>query len=79
MHQEIHGQLAQYLRLTFDRGETCRAVASSRPGPVSLWNRADGPLLTTRGSLLAAWGRRDARRPSRATPPPREPLPLPLA
>lgn len=106
MHHEIHGQLAQYLRLTFDRGETCwagkgaimsyedgvrwrlrvpggaagaarrmlsgeglalvqmesaragasAALASSRPGTVALWNLDHGPLLTTRGAFLAAWG-----------------------
>ena len=106
MHHEIHGQLAHYLRLTFDQGETCWAgkgaimsygdgitwglrvpggvggaarrmlsgeglglahvqaersgvsasFASNRPGTVSIWNLADCPLLTTRGSFLAAWG-----------------------
>lgn len=109
MQHEIHGQLAQYLRLTFDGGETCwaakgaimsfddgvrwrlrvpggaagaarrmlsgeglalvqiecvragasAALASSRPGTVALWNLDQGPLITTRGSFLAAWGQVD--------------------
>lgn len=106
MRHEIHGQLAHYLRLTFDRGEACWAgkgaimsyddgiswrlrvpggisgavrrllsgeglglayvqaarsgaaasFASNRPGTVAIWDLSQGPLLTTRGSFLAAWG-----------------------
>lgn len=106
MQYEICGELAQYVRLTFERGEGCwaakgaimsygdginwrlrvpggvagatrrllsgegiglayveaerqdatAAFASSRPGTISTWNLADGPVLTTRGSFMAAWG-----------------------
>jgi uncharacterized protein (TIGR00266 family) len=109
MRHEIHGEFAQYARLTFERGETCWAgrggimshvdgvqwtlrvpggvagaarrmlsgeglalarleakqsgvtasLASSQPGRIFTWNLADGPVLTTRGSFLAAWGEVD--------------------
>lgn len=109
MEYQVFGELAQYVQLTFERGETCWAAkgaimsygdgmtwrlrvpggiggatrrllsgespalafveaekngastsfASSRPGTISTWNLADGPVLTTRGSFLAAWGNVD--------------------
>lgn len=31
-------------------------VAGSLPGKVVAWDLADGPVITTRGSFLAAWG-----------------------
>lgn len=109
MQHEIHGELAQYAVLTFERGEGCWAgkgaimsygdgiewrlrvpggvagatrrmlsgeglalaylesdragcsasLASSEPGRIFTWDLADGPVLTTRGSFLAAWGEVD--------------------
>ena len=31
-------------------------VASGAPGHIAVWNLAEGPVVTTRGSFLAAWG-----------------------
>jgi uncharacterized protein (TIGR00266 family) len=31
-------------------------LASGVPGHIAVWNLADGPVVTTRGSFLAAWG-----------------------
>ncbi|BCX46789.1 TIGR00266 family protein [Haloferula helveola] len=31
-------------------------LASSQPGHIAVWDLADGPVVTTRGSFLAAWG-----------------------
>lgn len=31
-------------------------IASNAPGHITEWNLADGPVLATRGSFLAAWG-----------------------
>lgn len=31
-------------------------LASNRPGHILEWDLADGPVITTRGSFLAAWG-----------------------
>lgn len=109
MRHEIHGEFAQYARLTFEGGETCWAgrgaimsyadgvdwslrvpggvagaarrmlsgeglglahleskqngltasLASNQPGRIFTWNLADGPVITTRGSFLAAWGEVD--------------------
>ncbi len=109
MHYEIHGDLAQYVKLTLAVGQTCwaakggimsyadgvewalripggvagaarrllagegvglaylqapagsaeAALASNQPGKIFSWDLADGPVLTTRGSFLAAWGEVD--------------------
>jgi uncharacterized protein (TIGR00266 family) len=106
MRYAIHGQFAQYARLTFERDEACWAgkggimsyvdgidwrlrvpggvagaarrmlsgeglalahlearvdgatasLASSQPGRIFVWDLSDGPVITTRGSFLAAWG-----------------------
>jgi uncharacterized protein (TIGR00266 family) len=32
------------------------SLASNQPGKIFAWDAADGPVLTTRGSFLAAWG-----------------------
>ena len=32
------------------------SLASNQPGRIFTWNLADGPVITTRGSFLAAWG-----------------------
>jgi len=31
-------------------------LAANQPGHVETWNLAEGPVMTTRGSFLAAWG-----------------------
>lgn len=106
MHYEIHGGLAQYVKLALGRGEACWAakggimshtdgiewalripggvagaarrllagegiglaylqaragnaeasLAGNQPGKIFNWDLADGPVITTRGSFLAAWG-----------------------
>jgi uncharacterized protein (AIM24 family) len=35
------------------------SLASNQPGKIFRWDAADGPVLTTRGSFLAAWGEVD--------------------
>jgi uncharacterized protein (TIGR00266 family) len=32
------------------------SLASNQPGKIFVWDAADGPVLTTRGSFLCAWG-----------------------
>ncbi len=31
-------------------------LAADAPGHIATWNLGDGPVITTRGSFLAAWG-----------------------
>jgi uncharacterized protein (TIGR00266 family) len=31
-------------------------LAADAPGHIAMWNLADGPVMTTRGSFLTAWG-----------------------
>jgi uncharacterized protein (TIGR00266 family) len=42
--------------LTATRRGARAALASNQPGKIFTWDRADGSVLTTRGSFLAAWG-----------------------
>jgi uncharacterized protein (TIGR00266 family) len=46
-------------------------LASNQPGTISIWDLTQGPVLTTRGAFIAAWGNVDidvsiARRPGAA-------------
>lgn len=36
--------------------EQSAVLAADAPGHIAVWNLADGPVVTTRGSFLAAWG-----------------------
>lgn len=38
------------------RSGVTASLASNAPGKIFTWNLADGPVVTTRGSFLAAWG-----------------------
>ena len=31
-------------------------LSANQPGHIAVWDLADGPIVTTRGSFLAAWG-----------------------
>jgi uncharacterized protein (TIGR00266 family) len=42
--------------LRADRDDVSVSLASSQPGTIFLWDLSDGPVLTTRGAFLAAWG-----------------------
>ncbi|NOK59036.1 MAG: putative conserved protein, AIM24 family [Chloroflexi bacterium AL-W] len=42
--------------LQTDQAEQYALLAANSPGHVTMWDLADGPVLTTRGSFLAAWG-----------------------
>lgn len=47
------------LSLTYveaDRPDQEALLAANAPGHILAWDLADGPVLTTRGSFLAAWG-----------------------
>jgi len=52
----LSGEGIALTHLESDRDGVSVSLASSQPGTVSLWNLEDGPVLTTRGALLAAWG-----------------------
>jgi uncharacterized protein (TIGR00266 family) len=43
-------------RLHAARAGAQASLASNQPGKIFVWNTADGPVLTTRGSFLAAFG-----------------------
>lgn len=52
----LSGEGIALAHLSADRNDAAVALASSQPGTISLWDLADGPVLTTRGAFLAAWG-----------------------
>lgn len=52
----LSGEGIALARLVAEGGKAEVSLASGQPGTVSLWNLADGPVLTTRGAFLAAWG-----------------------
>jgi len=41
------------------RAGATASLASNQPGRIFAWNLDDGPVITTRGSFLAAWGEVD--------------------
>lgn len=52
----LSGEGLALTRFESDRDGASVSLASSQPGTVSIWNLEDGPVLTTRGAFLAAWG-----------------------
>lgn len=52
----LSGEGIALAHLSADRNAAAVSLASSQPGTISLWDLADGPVLTTRGAFLAAWG-----------------------
>jgi uncharacterized protein (TIGR00266 family) len=45
--------------LESDRNGATASLASSQPGTIHVWELSQGPVLTTRGAFLAAWGEVD--------------------
>jgi len=45
--------------LSARRAGATASLASNQPGRIFSWNLDDGPVITTRGSFLAAWGQVD--------------------
>ena len=52
----LSGEGIALAHLESSRDAAAASLASSQPGTVSIWNLEDGPVLTTRGAFLAAWG-----------------------
>lgn len=52
----LSGEGIALAHLSAEGNDAAVSLASSQPGTISLWDLADGPVLTTRGAFLAAWG-----------------------
>ncbi|MEQ8858438.1 MAG: TIGR00266 family protein [Pseudomonadales bacterium] len=52
----LSGEGLALARLEADRDGASVSLASSQPGTIAIWDLTDGPVLTTRGAFLAAWG-----------------------
>lgn len=52
----LSGEGLALVRLQATRAGATASLASNQPGRIFSWDLADGPLVTTRGSFLAAWG-----------------------
>jgi len=55
----LSGEGLTLTHLQADRAGATVSLASDQPGRIFAWDLADGPVLTTRGSFLAAWGEID--------------------
>jgi uncharacterized protein (AIM24 family) len=52
----LSGEAIALARFEATRPGATVSLANSQSGTTSLWNLDDGPVLTTRGAFLAAWG-----------------------
>jgi uncharacterized protein (TIGR00266 family) len=52
----LSGEGLALVRLAAGHAGARASLASNQPGRIFTWDLADGPLITTRGSFLAAWG-----------------------
>src|SRR5690606_37420278 len=50
------GEGVALAHLQVDRAGATASLASNQPGRIFIWDLADGPVITTRGSFLGAWG-----------------------
>lgn len=50
------GEGVTLVQLTAVADNQYALLAANTPGHISLWDLADGPVITTRGAFLAAWG-----------------------
>lgn len=55
----LSGEGLALVHIRAERDGATASLASNEPGRVFRWDLADGPVLTTRGSFLAAWGEVD--------------------
>ncbi|MGD8809232.1 MAG: AIM24 family protein [Gammaproteobacteria bacterium] len=52
----LSGEGMGLARLEARRNGVTASLASNQPGKIFTWLLSDGPVITTRGSFLAAWG-----------------------
>lgn len=52
----LAGEGVALAHLQADRAGATASLASNQPGRIFIWDLADGPVITTRGSFLGAWG-----------------------
>jgi uncharacterized protein (TIGR00266 family) len=56
LRRSFAGEGISLTYLETDQPEQYVLLASNMPGRITLWDLADGPVVATRGSFLAAWG-----------------------
>ena len=56
VRRSVAGEGASLTYLETDAPDQHVLLAASAPGHITTWDLADGPVVTTRGSFLAAWG-----------------------
>jgi uncharacterized protein (TIGR00266 family) len=56
LRRSIAGEGASLSYLQANNPGEYALLAADAPGHIAVWDLADGPVLTTRGSFLAAWG-----------------------
>ncbi|MDQ4076975.1 MAG: AIM24 family protein [Chloroflexota bacterium] len=72
MRRSLAGEGLSLTYLEAMQADQYALLAANAPGHVEVWDLADGPIITTRGAFLAAWGQEiditvtAARRPGAA-------------
>lgn len=56
IRRSLAGEGVSLTYLQADQPDQYVLLASNSPGHITMWDLADGPVVATRGSFLAAWG-----------------------
>jgi uncharacterized protein (TIGR00266 family) len=56
LKRSVAGEGVQLIRVKAEQNEQYVLLAANSPGHIQTWDLADGPVVTTRGAFLAAWG-----------------------
>lgn len=59
LKRSISGEGMQLIRVSVEQNDQYVLLAANAPGHIQVWDLADGPVVTTRGAFLAAWGEID--------------------
>lgn len=56
VRRSLSGEGLALTRIETDAADQYILLAAGAPGKITTWDLAEGPVVTTRGSFLAAWG-----------------------
>ncbi|MCL4861732.1 MAG: AIM24 family protein [Caldilineaceae bacterium] len=56
IRRSLAGEGMAFTHLSTDQAGQHATLVANSPGHITTWDLADGPVLTTRGAFLAAWG-----------------------
>lgn len=56
LKRSVAGEGMQLIHVTAEQNDQYVLLAANAPGHIHTWDLTDGPVVTTRGAFLAAWG-----------------------